>query len=71
VLSCVQVVALRGIDPPSKKSYRLCKKIKKLKSGRGPTKGCRATDREIDSVTLQLNDNGLREWMLLRIDGET
>jgi hypothetical protein len=31
VLSCVQVAALRGADPPSKESYRLCKKINKLK----------------------------------------
>jgi hypothetical protein len=26
VLSCVQVAALRWADPPSKESYRLCKK---------------------------------------------
>jgi hypothetical protein len=26
VLSCVQVAALRQADPPSKESYRLCKK---------------------------------------------
>jgi hypothetical protein len=26
VLSCVQVAALRRADPPSKESYRLCKK---------------------------------------------
>jgi hypothetical protein len=26
VLSCVQVEALRRADPPSKESYRLCKK---------------------------------------------
>jgi hypothetical protein len=30
-LFCVQVVALRRADPPSKGSYRLCKKIKKLR----------------------------------------
>jgi hypothetical protein len=30
-LFCVQIAALRRADPPSKGSYRLCKKIKKLK----------------------------------------
>jgi hypothetical protein len=28
VLSCVQVAALRRADPPSKKSYRLCKRLR-------------------------------------------
>jgi hypothetical protein len=41
----VQVAALRRADLPSEESYRLCKKIKKLKSGQGPTKGCRAIDK--------------------------
>jgi hypothetical protein len=31
VLSCVQVAALRRVDPQSKVSHRLCKNIKKLK----------------------------------------
>jgi hypothetical protein len=35
VLSCMQVAALQQADPPSKESYRLCKKIKKLIK-RGP-----------------------------------
>jgi hypothetical protein len=51
VLLCMQVAALRWADPPSKESYRLCKKIKKLKSGQGPTKGCRATDGSISFVS--------------------
>jgi hypothetical protein len=42
---CVQVAALRGADPPSKEFYQLCKKIKKLNSGQGQRKGCRAIDR--------------------------
>jgi hypothetical protein len=46
VLSRVQVAALRRAVPPSRESYRLCKRSKKLKkSCQGPTKGCRAIDR--------------------------
>jgi hypothetical protein len=41
VLFRVQVVALRRADPPSKESYRLCKRSRKYKSGQGPTKVCR------------------------------
>jgi hypothetical protein len=39
VLSCVQVAALRQADPPSKKSYRLCKNIKKLEKRPRSNKG--------------------------------
>jgi hypothetical protein len=39
VLFCVQVAALRRADLPSKESYRLCKKIKKLKKRPRPKKG--------------------------------
>jgi hypothetical protein len=46
VLSFVQVATLRQADPPSKEFYRLHKKIKKLKRGRGPTKSCKATEKE-------------------------
>jgi hypothetical protein len=45
MLSCVQVGALRRADPPSKESYRLCKRLKNLKSDRSRTKGCRSIDR--------------------------
>jgi hypothetical protein len=45
VLSCVQVVNLRRADPPSKESYRLCKRSRNWKSGQGPLKGCRVLDR--------------------------
>jgi hypothetical protein len=49
-LFCVCAVLCAGSGlatgwPPSKESYRLCKKIKKLKSSQGPKKGCRAIDR--------------------------
>jgi hypothetical protein len=41
VLFCVQVAALRRADSPSKESYGLCKKIKKLKKGpRSNKKDC-------------------------------
>jgi hypothetical protein len=39
VLFCVQVAALRRADLPSKESYRLCKKIKKLKKRPRHNKG--------------------------------
>jgi hypothetical protein len=45
MLSCVQVAALRRADPPSKESYRLCKRSGNRKSGQGPTKGRRAIER--------------------------
>jgi hypothetical protein len=40
LLSCVHVAALRRADPPSKKSYRMCKRwINWKKRPKGPTKG--------------------------------
>jgi hypothetical protein len=45
VLFCVQVAALRRADPPSKESYRLCKKSRNRKIGRASTKGCKALDK--------------------------
>jgi hypothetical protein len=39
VLFCVYVAALQWADPPAKESYRLCKKIKKLKKRPGSSKG--------------------------------
>jgi hypothetical protein len=44
VQSYMYVADLRRPDPPSKESYRLCKRLRNWKSGQGPTKGCRATD---------------------------
>jgi hypothetical protein len=38
-LFCVQVAVLVWADPPSKESYRLCTKIKKLKKRPRPKKG--------------------------------
>jgi hypothetical protein len=35
----VFVLSLRA-DPPSKESYRLCKRLRNWKSGQGPTNGC-------------------------------
>jgi hypothetical protein len=67
VLSFVQVAALRRADPPSKKSYRLCKRSWNWKSGQGPTKGCRATDRQTDGRTDGRTDGWMDGWM----DGRT
>jgi hypothetical protein len=39
VLSCVQVAALRWADPPSKVSYRLCKKSRNWKAAKVQQKG--------------------------------
>jgi hypothetical protein len=44
VVLCI-VAALRRADPPSKLSYRLCKRSRNWKSWQGPTKGCRAINR--------------------------
>jgi hypothetical protein len=48
MLFCVQIEALRRADPPSKESYRLCIRLRNWKSSEGPTKGCKAIDRQID-----------------------
>jgi hypothetical protein len=50
VLSCVQVAALRRADPPSKASYRLCKRIKDLKKTPRSNKRLQ-THRQTDSST--------------------
>jgi hypothetical protein len=39
LLSCVQVAALRWDDPPSKESYRLCKRSRNQKSCQDRTNG--------------------------------
>jgi hypothetical protein len=49
LLSCVQVVALRQADPPSKEVYRLCKKrLRNWRRGQSPTKGWSITDEWIN-----------------------
>jgi hypothetical protein len=48
----VKLVALRWADPPSKESYRLCKKIKKLKKQPRSNKDCRAVEREIEFLKM-------------------
>jgi hypothetical protein len=53
VLSCLQVAALRRPDRPSKEAYRLCKKIKKLKSGQAPRKRYRAIGRQTDETIIR------------------
>jgi hypothetical protein len=36
---CVLLFFLRGADPPTKETYRLCIELRNWKSGQGPTKG--------------------------------
>jgi hypothetical protein len=45
VVLCVQVAALRLADPPSKESYRLCKRSRNWKAAKVQQKGCRAIDK--------------------------
>jgi hypothetical protein len=65
-LFCVCVVLcigsfLRRADPPSKESYWLCIGLRNWKSDQGPTKDCRAIDRQ---------DHGYEDgmWMVLAQD---
>jgi hypothetical protein len=61
VLPCVQVGPLRQAELLSKESYRLCKEIKKLKSGKCQK---RAVEPEIDSEGLLLAvKNGVTKWI--------
>jgi hypothetical protein len=62
VVLCVQVAELRRADPRPR-SPTDCVYITKLKSGQGPTKGCRAIDRQIvlfnnDIIRLCKKTNG-------------
>jgi hypothetical protein len=52
VLFCVQVVALRRANPPSKEFYRLCIGLRNWKSGQGPTKDYTAIYRYMIRVYL-------------------
>jgi hypothetical protein len=65
VPSCVQVVVLWQVDPPSKESYRLCKRSRNWKSCQGPTKGCKATD------TFVLSTKFLNYTLILSINKPT
>jgi hypothetical protein len=67
VMSCVQVAALRQDDPPSKESYRLCKRSRNWKSGQGPTKDYTATDRWMDGWMAGWMDGWMDGWT----DGRT
>jgi hypothetical protein len=52
VLFCVQVAALRRADSPSEGAYRLCIGLRNRKSGQGPTKNCRSTNRLIEDARI-------------------
>jgi hypothetical protein len=52
VLSCVQVEALRWADPRLRSPTDYVKRPRNWKSGQGPTKGCRAIDRQLLRETL-------------------
>jgi hypothetical protein len=57
-LFCVYVILCVGsglAEPPSKESYRPCKKSRNWKRGQCPTKGCRATNWQ----TINLFEKGL------------
>jgi hypothetical protein len=44
LLFCVQIAALRRADPPSKESYRLCKRLKTEQAAKVQQRACRAAD---------------------------
>jgi hypothetical protein len=70
VLFCLYVAALRRADLPSKESYRLCIGLRNWKNSQGPTKGCRAIDRqkmfheehEIRRYYVRFSGQWLFEW---------
>jgi hypothetical protein len=47
LLSCVQTVALQWADLCPRSPTDCVKRLRNWKSGQGPTKDCRATDRQI------------------------
>jgi hypothetical protein len=55
VLFCLQIAALRGADPPSKESYRLCKWSRNWKKAKAQQ---RAVEPEIDSVSVDTEISG-------------
>jgi hypothetical protein len=50
VQSFVQAAALRWAYHLAKDSYQLCKRFRNWKSSQGPTKGCRAIERQINNI---------------------
>jgi hypothetical protein len=67
MLFCVYVAALRRPDSPSKKSYRLCIGLRHRKRSQGPTKDCRATDRQTGRIPPVLTQKSILSFLAIII----